>query len=517
MEVLFLTEGGRKTGFGHLTRCLALAQGIEKYISKWDTKKHKQKQNKNDIEFIVSGDKLANNIFNGQNFKIKIKDWIKEYKELEKKLKKTDLIIIDSYLATKKIYEFIYKRLYIQKSKQTAHRLICIDDYNRILYPPCIIINGSIYGDKLDYPHCSSTYRPIYLLGKDYITLRKEFWKVPRKYIRKRLKDILITFGGGSHVNFTKKLLKFLTKSHSDLTYHVVSTSKEISFHKLFPDTHIYQYQNLSPLDMRDLMLKCDIAISAGGQTLYELARVGVPAIGICFAENQMKSLKGFHEEGFLENMEWYSDEKVLNRIDRDVRSLVSQKVRYKKNVIGNNLVDGKGVERILGSLKRDEILEYENNKITLRHADIKDCYDLWFWRNHPDVRRLSFEEEEIEYESHKKWFERRVRDKKTSIYIAKNLKREKVGQIRFEEKTNKLAYVNINLNPKFIGKGLGNKIIKIATKTFMKEKSNVKEIVAEIFAENVNSKKAFQKAGYMFSHDNLKDNMQIVVYKFSN
>ena len=522
MDVLVLTEGSRSIGFGHLTRCLALAQGIEKYINKCEYKKHSQPENKVNIEFLINGDNLARKVLKNQKFRVKIKDWVKEYRDLEGKLKKIDLVIIDSYLATKIIYDFIYKKLHTQTIQQTTnrpidsfvHKLICIDDYNRIKLPPSVIINGTIYGDKSNYPLYSSPDKHIYLLGEEYVILRKELWRVPRKYIKKKLKDVLITFGGGGYTNFTKKLLIFLAKNYPGLTYHVVTTYEKINFYKLLPNVHINQYRNLSPTEMFNLMAKCDIAISGGGQTLYELARVGVPAIGICFTEYQKKTLKGFHKEGFLENIEWYSGDKILNRINRAVRSLISQEVRRRKNIIGRNLVDGKGVERILINLAK---IKYEKNKldsISFRVVTKQDCRDLWLWRNNSDVRKWSFEGEEIEYESHKKWFEKKFKDKKMRIYIVQNSKGEKIGQIRFEEKTNMLTHVNINLNPKFIGKGFGSKIIKIATKSFMKERSNVKNIIAEIVAGNVISRKAFQKAGYVYSHNIQRKNKQITIYR---
>ena len=367
MDILVLTEGSRSIGFGHLTRCLALAQGIEKYINKCEYKKHSQQDNKTNIEFIVSGDKFARNILKNQKFRVKIKDWVKEYRSLKGKLKKIDLVIIDSYLVTKTIYDFIYKELHTQTIQQTTnrpidsfiHKLICIDDYNRISYPPCIVVNGSVNGEKLGYPISSAPDKHMYLLGREYVILRKEFWKVPKKNIRKKLRDILVVFGGDNHISFSSKVIECLIKFFPGITCHVVTASRNIDNRRLIPESsnlYVNQYRNLSPLGMRDLMLKCDVAISAGGQTLYELARVGIPTIGICFGRNQLNNLKGFHGEGFLEFVGRYNDNKVFNRIDRAVKSLIPQVARNKKSVIGRKLLDSKGIERILNNLSRTNI-----------------------------------------------------------------------------------------------------------------------------------------------------------------
>ena len=154
--------------------------------------------------------------------------------------------------------------------------------------------------------------------------------------------------------------------------------------------------------------------------------------------------------------------------------------------------------------------------EISLRKANNNDCYDIWMWRNTPEARRGSFNKEYIEYGKHRVWFERKLKDKKTTIYIAENNKKEKIGQVRFEIKRKKSVFINTNLNPRFFGKSFGNKIIKIATEVFMKEKPYIKEIIAEILIENIVSQKAFKKAGYVFSHNTTKnDSKEIVVFKF--
>jgi spore coat polysaccharide biosynthesis predicted glycosyltransferase SpsG len=365
LRITILTEGGSGIGLGHVARCLALAQGIEEYFSKYA--KLKQPGNMVNIELVINGENLPKYMFKGQNFKIKVKDWVKEYKEIEGKLKMADLVIIDSYLAAKRIYDFVHKVLLSQGTQSSTHssiksfihKLICIDDYNRISYPPCIVVNGSVNGEKLGYPISSAPDKHMYLLGREYVILRKEFWKVPKKNIRKKLRDILVVFGGDNHISFSSKVIECLIKFFPGITCHVVTASRNIDNRRLIPESsnlYVNQYRNLSPLGMRDLMLKCDVAISAGGQTLYELARVGIPTIGICFGRNQLNNLKGFHGEGFLEFVGRYNDNKVFNRIDRAVKSLIPQVARNKKSVIGRKLLDSKGIERILNNLSRTNI-----------------------------------------------------------------------------------------------------------------------------------------------------------------
>ncbi len=155
------------------------------------------------------------------------------------------------------------------------------------------------------------------------------------------------------------------------------------------------------------------------------------------------------------------------------------------------------------------------SNKIYLRRVNKKDCYDLWKWRNHPQVRKWCLNSQKVKLGDHEKWFENKIRDKRVRIYIAENQKGEKIGQVRLEKNKKRSTYININLNPQFFRKGYGSKIIKEATGLFLKENSKIKEMLAEIFDQNIISQKAFRKAGYVFSDNFFKYKQKIVVFKF--
>ena len=47
-------------------------------------------------------------------------------------------------------------------------------------------------------------------------------------------------------------------------------------------------------------MKKVDVAISAGGTTLYELCACGTPTISYSFADNQLNNVKQFDEDGII-------------------------------------------------------------------------------------------------------------------------------------------------------------------------------------------------------------------------
>jgi len=83
MKISIITEGNKETGLGHLTRCISLYQAFEE---------------RNIIPKIyLNGDSTAFPFLEDINHEFI--DWLNNQDELFKKIKNSDAIIVDSYLA----------------------------------------------------------------------------------------------------------------------------------------------------------------------------------------------------------------------------------------------------------------------------------------------------------------------------------------------------------------------------------------------------------------------------------
>jgi spore coat polysaccharide biosynthesis predicted glycosyltransferase SpsG/ribosomal protein S18 acetylase RimI-like enzyme len=486
MKLAILTEGGRNRGFGHITRCLSFYEGFREKGFR--------------VTLIVNGDDSVTDLLKGKRHRIF--NWLKRRDELFKMIGEADVALVDSYLANRKLYEEVCGMV---------HCAVYFDDTQRLDYPEGIVVNGAISAEKRRYPKREGV---TYLLGIDYTPLRKEFSEVPKRKIRKEVKTMMITFGGDDR-KITPRILKHLIKTYPGIRKEVVvgrgfkniaeieKSKAPLAVPVYFPDAR----------GMKKAMLNADLAISGGGQTLYELARVGVPTIAIGLSDNQLPNIKGWQRAGFVRYGGWYREGGLLDKLKREVDRLLPYETRKERSRRGRRIIDGKGVERvidrIMGSLKKE-------NNLHLREGKERDCYDLWVWRNHPEARKWSFEKKEIDYWHHVEWFRKKARSKGTKIYVAENEKSEKVGQVRFQRGKEGRTYVNINLNPDFFNQGLGNKILKKATHRFVRENPEVAELRAEILGENTVSKKAFQKAGYRFCQRVLKAGQSIALYKYA-
>jgi UDP-2,4-diacetamido-2,4,6-trideoxy-beta-L-altropyranose hydrolase len=325
LNVYILTEAGKNIGFGHLMRMIAIYQAFE-------IKNIKPK-------FIINGDESVEEYLKETEYEIF--NWIDNQKRLFDMIKDADIAIIDSYLADLTLYEKISKLVKLP---------VYYDDNNRIEYPSGVVVNGNIHAKYLVYPKRDDIN---YLLGLEYLPLRKEFWEVPEKKIKENVESIMITFGGDDFRNMTPKVLKLLAENYPNIKKNVIigkgfknikeieKASDENTVLNYFPDAQ----------KMKEVMLESDIAISAGGQTLYELARVGVPTIAIIVAENQIGNVTKWQDLGFLENAGWWGDDTFVTNLINMLNKYHNYSLRYFSSECTKKFIHCVGVLNIVNKL----------------------------------------------------------------------------------------------------------------------------------------------------------------------
>ncbi len=95
-------------------------------------------------------------------------------------------------------------------------------------------------------------------------------------------------------------------------------------------------------------MMEADLAISAGGQTLYELACVGCPTVAVQTADNQNGQLCVFEESGFLRIVGCGEASTTVEGIAETVGDLLANpQVLARMSLVGQRLIDGQGALRV--------------------------------------------------------------------------------------------------------------------------------------------------------------------------
>ena len=95
-------------------------------------------------------------------------------------------------------------------------------------------------------------------------------------------------------------------------------------------------------------MLKCDLALTGGGQTTYELAATGAPTIAVRLASNQTGNLLGLAARGALFWAGDVGEPDLQDKIRQAILVLAENRdTRQKMSYAGRLLVDGRGADRV--------------------------------------------------------------------------------------------------------------------------------------------------------------------------
>lgn len=317
MRVVILTEARQGWGYGHLTRCLSIRQAMEERgVSP---------------EVFVNADVAAHDVVERMGFTPS--SWLSEESTLHRLVEASDIVVVDSYHASHEQLRFL---------QGVCKRLVCFDDYMRLEYPPCILVNGSVNAENLPYRRQKHT---IYLLGVKYTPLRKEFWDIPRQTPRDRVTDVLIAFGWEDSAGLAKSVAGYMKRHFPVYTYHVVSRIP-------IPVEGIRVYHDLTAREMVDLIKSADIAISAAGQSIYELARMGVPTVMVGIADNQRYNIQGWKGVSVLREELWWQGEESLRHIGKAFASMLTHDVRL-SIVQASQICDGQGARRVAQEVLR--------------------------------------------------------------------------------------------------------------------------------------------------------------------
>ena len=197
----------------------------------------------------------------------------------------------------------------------------------------CLIVDH--YGAGAAYLGTDADYGtvPIQLLGGEYTLLRKEFTNLPKRILRDEIQDVYITSGGSDPLQFCKRVMEAMMRNIAEIRIHVIAGSgfeesyiAELTEH----DVIIHKKAN-----MLECMQKADLFISSAGSTLYELAVTGTPSISYILVDNQIRVAKRMWEEKCSMaggDFEKFSSDKLIELYhqiaDYKVRQRMSEKAQ---------------------------------------------------------------------------------------------------------------------------------------------------------------------------------------------
>ena len=278
-------DGNPQIATGHVMRCLAIANELKK---------------SGQTPLFIVADDNSEHLLQPSGYQVV--NLHTQWNNLDSEISQ-----ITTVLRQHKITKIIVDTYFVTETYLSALEDLCpviyIDDLNLFRYPISVVVNYNIYAFDIPYEVIYRGTKTKLLLGPQYAPLREEFQNI-EPCIRDSVQRILITVGGSDRYNIAGKILREITvdERFSGIEFHVVAGRlnphiadlRELA--EVNPLIHIHQ----NVTEMAKLMQSCDLAVTAGGSTMYELCACGVPSVCFSWADNQLMSVKAFSEKGIV-------------------------------------------------------------------------------------------------------------------------------------------------------------------------------------------------------------------------
>ena len=135
-------------------------------------------------------------------------------------------------------------------------------------------------------------------------------------------------------------------------------------------------------------------------------------------------------------------------------------------------------------------------------------------WRNHPDIRKWMYNQDEIKLEEHLNFIES-IKSRKDKLYFLVKKEEEFIGVIDFTQLVEKKSvHMGIYSNPNLKGNGkiLLNKIIDYSFNNL-----KVERVFSEVFAENEKAHNLYKKFNFKDISEKTVNNKKVICMELEN
>jgi UDP-2,4-diacetamido-2,4,6-trideoxy-beta-L-altropyranose hydrolase len=473
-RVLIRADGDRALGVGHVVRMLVLAEALK---AAWPEV---------GIEFVSArlSPALERRIAAAGHGLTRIDVEPGTTSDAEQTLARA--VALDATWIVLDAYTF--PRTFRWRMFAAGRQVLAIDDGPTPSEAPADLSHDSRVGATRE--SCSPGGR--WLLGPRYALLGQSF-SAKRQSLKPQAHEarrLLITLGGADPLNLSARVLTAVASlGRSELETTLVvgpanPRAKELS--DRVAATNLGCRVLVDPPDMAELLAWADVAMTAAGSTCWELALLGVPAVALIVADNQVPLAEALAEHGSLVNLGWASHLDDA-RLAQEIAALLDDPARRAaQREAGLALVDGRGADRVAQAMVADTL--------QLRPVERADAELLLAWANDPMVRANSFESHVIAPAEHVAWLERRLRSPADwQAWIAHDAHGEPVGVVRFDVAGNE-ATVAFSVVGQRRGSGIGKRMLGLAVRRLASERE-VRLVTALVKPENARSLRALAAA----------------------
>ncbi len=496
MNVFLRVDSSLSIGSGHIIRCLNLAKLLRTlglhcfFVSKNHNGNIIPKIEIDGFETIVINSASASD------------DYIRDEKAW---LNGSQLDDAESFINLVEqqncIPDFIIVDHYSLDSEWEAHvkkhfplaQLVIIDDLCNRQHYCDIIIDQTFQREAKEYFSLNKHHGKI-LAGTKFALLSPTFSALRKSSIacKKQVnvpKTLLVTMGGVDAHNVTGNVLRCLENSDypfiDKITVILGATCPNQDAIRAQAQKSKYNVDILSNVsNMAELMLEHDFAIGAMGGTTWERCVMGLPAINVAIADNQLTIAANLAEVGAVV---LHSEDIEEDTLCDAFNELVSG--YHVQRLLAAEICDGLGLTRVIQEMI---LLPAKDGKnVTLRQATEEDIDFVYQLQCEPKTRQYARNPEVPLYLNHVTWMRKKLKDDKSHFYIIEHDTRS--GVIRLDPVEHKIADLEISifLTTECHGQGIASAAIK---RLIMLH--NSVNLLATVLPENHASQKLFESIG---------------------
>ena len=312
MKVVFLTEYSKQIGYGHLSRCMSVADQFDKQgyttlflIREWSDEPLLLPYEHHGVE------------------------WRDGY-VIEQFMNVDDICIIDTYRVAK---------AELNRLSLNIKFPISISDSKLNFPDKGMVIIASVYGKLLEHHVPAGVAR---LTGPEYLLFRKEYIGLPKLPLNPRIKKVVISIGGFATSDILDLLIQQITWI---LKPDLISVVGKTQLAKEFEKVQFLGF--MSTLEYIDEISDADLMISNGGQSLNEAILIGIPTIAISIAENQVQNIKAWTDLGVIFSCTQVTGTLLGSDLAQCLQEIKAFDIREKLVEAGATIIDTEGSVRV--------------------------------------------------------------------------------------------------------------------------------------------------------------------------
>ena len=265
----FFTTGNRAQGLGHLYRCLNLASALRPKLEC-----HFFYHDVPDVFYrILQKEHIRANATTHRRMLA-----------LQQELFRQVIVIDGIELSADDVAAW----------RERGNVVVCIDDAWKPYYACDLVI---AHGPHRYHGQPSGIDECRFLIGPEHALINPAFYQNRRDWTAD-VQHVFINFGGTDPLDFTGFILgqPCLKAYQCHVVLGADYRGKADDIARFNPKIHVYE--KLTQVELAGLMAQCDVAIGSGGGLSLELCAVGLPALLVAVADDQVEPCKAFDAKG---------------------------------------------------------------------------------------------------------------------------------------------------------------------------------------------------------------------------